>query len=117
MIISIFLFYFSPCKAFIMIKLFPSKVSNSGPASMHTFSFVNNSRQALPISVTYDSRPFSYARKRTKLIPLRDVTAEQALDSGTSVTCPSVTNLVLCLPSFFTSKKRWVPIFLWSLGA
>ena len=47
--------------------MYPSSSWNSGPATMYSFSLVNASRYAFPISAPHSSRLLSLPRKITSL--------------------------------------------------
>ena len=66
---------FSPYSALYITSICPSSSSNSGPATMYSFSLVFASNYALPISAPQTSRLFSLARNITNLsdtIPTRN---------------------------------------------
>jgi hypothetical protein len=85
----------SPYRALLINSTHPSSSLNSGPAIMNTFSFVKDSKYALPTSAPYVVNPFNSPAKIVNLRLLRDTTLEYTLSSGTSVRCPPATNLAL----------------------
>src|SRR5688500_1536535 len=88
-----------PYNALYMRSRCSASALNSGPALIQTFSDVNASRYALPMSVPHTFNPLSSAKKRRIHNPCKDTTLEYTLPSGISVRCPSATSLALCLPS------------------
>ena len=57
----------SPYRAFRKLRIYPSSSWNSGPATMKSFSSVNASRYAFPISAHHSSRLLSLPRNITSL--------------------------------------------------
>ena len=66
----------SPYSALYIINTCPSSSSNSGPATMYSFSLVFASMYALPISAPQTSRLFSLAKNMTNLRDLIETTPE-----------------------------------------
>ena len=66
----------SPYSALYITNICPSSSSNSGPATMYSFSLVFASKYALPISAPQTSRLFSLARNMTNLRDLIETTPE-----------------------------------------
>ena len=107
----------SPYSALYITNICPSSSSNSGPATMYSFSLVFASKYALPISAPQTSRLFSLAKNMTNLRDLIETMPEYILSIGSGVRCPPATNLALCLPSCLTAKMRWTLIFWYPFGA
>ena len=66
----------SPYSALYITNICPSSSSNSGPATMYSFSLVFASKYALPISAPQTSRLFSLAKNMTNRRDLIETTAE-----------------------------------------
>ena len=107
----------SPYSALYIINICPSSSSNSGPATMYSFSLVFASKYAFPISAPQTSRLFSLAKNMTNLRDLIETTQEYILSIESGVRCPAATNLALCLPSCLTAKMRWTLLFWYPFGA
>src|SRR5687768_17441384 len=71
-----------PYNALYMRSRCSTSAPNSGPALIQTFSDVNASRYALPISVPHTFSPLSAARKRRIHSPCKDTPLEYMLSSG-----------------------------------
>ena len=67
---------FSPYSALYITNMCPSRSSNSGPATMYSFSLVFASKYALPISAPQTSRLFSLAKNMTNLRDLIETMTE-----------------------------------------
>ena len=67
---------FSSYSALYITNICPSSSSNSGPATMYSFSLVFASKYALPISAPQTSRLFSLAKNMTNLRHLIEITPE-----------------------------------------
>ena len=67
---------FNPYSALYIASICPSSSSNSGPATMYTFSLVFASKYALPISAPQTSTLLSLARNITSLRDLIETTPE-----------------------------------------
>ena len=67
---------FSPYSALYITSICPSSSSNSGPATIYSFSLVFASKYALPISAPQTLRLFSLAKNMTNLMDLIETTSE-----------------------------------------
>ena len=67
---------FSRYSALYITSICPSSSSNSGAATMYSFSLVFASKYALPISAHQTSRLFSWAKNITNLRDLIETTRE-----------------------------------------
>ena len=108
---------FTPYSALYITSICPSSSSNSGHATMYSFSLVFASKYALPISAPQTSRLFSLAKNITNLRELIEATPEKRISIGSRLRCPQAINQALCLPSCLTAKMSWTLILWYPFGA